>query len=62
LRDIKVDAVAAGDRHTLAVADIGSVYAWGTDFAQQGVLGLGPSVSDGRKAVTTPQRIPELRL
>jgi E3 ubiquitin-protein ligase HERC2 len=29
LRGIKVDAVAAGDGHTLAMADDGSVYAWG---------------------------------
>jgi alpha-tubulin suppressor-like RCC1 family protein len=66
LRGVKVDAVAAGERHTLALADDGSVYVWGDRFAaDSGALGLGPSVNDaGRagRAVHTPQRIPGLRV
>jgi alpha-tubulin suppressor-like RCC1 family protein len=60
LHGIKVDAVAAGYYHTLALSDDGGVYAWGIkDAAASGAIGLGPSVSDA--GVPTPQRIPELR-
>jgi alpha-tubulin suppressor-like RCC1 family protein len=63
LRGTKVDAVAAGERHTLALADDGSVYACGNRRAAElGALGLGPSVRDAGRDVPTPQRIPALRL
>jgi hypothetical protein len=61
LRGVNVDAVAAGDNHTLAVADDGSVYAWGGESAPRaGALGPGPSVSDAE--VPTSQLIPGLRV
>jgi alpha-tubulin suppressor-like RCC1 family protein len=61
LRGIKVDAVAVASDHTLALADDGSVYAWGYEnAAKTGALGLGPSVSDAGVQVPTPQRIPAL--
>jgi alpha-tubulin suppressor-like RCC1 family protein len=61
LRGIKVDAVAAGDNHTLALGDDGRVYAWGSkDAAESGALGLGPSVCDARSHVHTPHLIPML--
>jgi alpha-tubulin suppressor-like RCC1 family protein len=45
LRGIKVDAVAAGDGQTLALAEDGSVYAWGSGSAAGvGALGLGSAV------------------
>jgi alpha-tubulin suppressor-like RCC1 family protein len=59
LRGIKVDAVAAGAYHTLALADDGSVYSWGKKTWSE-ALGLGSAVSDAREDVLTPQRIPEL--
>jgi alpha-tubulin suppressor-like RCC1 family protein len=63
LRGIKVDAAAARERHTLAVADDGSVYAWGiADEAEMGLLGLGPSVNGAGVCVLTPQRVPALRV
>jgi alpha-tubulin suppressor-like RCC1 family protein len=63
LRGVKVDAVAAGYCQTLAMADDGSVYAWGDkEAAARGALGLGPSVSDAGVFVPTPQRVPELRV
>jgi alpha-tubulin suppressor-like RCC1 family protein len=63
LRGVKVDAVAAGNEHTLAVADDGSVYAWGNGAAAKaGALGLGPTVSDARTTGRMPQRIPGLRV
>jgi alpha-tubulin suppressor-like RCC1 family protein len=63
LRGIKVDAVAVCDHHTLALADDGSVYAWGSEHAAMlGALGLGPSVNDAGVRVLTRQRIPELRV
>jgi hypothetical protein len=63
LRGVKVDAVAGGQRHALALADDGSVYAWGNvEAAMTGALGLGPSVSDDTTAVLTPQRVSALRV
>jgi alpha-tubulin suppressor-like RCC1 family protein len=63
LRGVNVDAVAAGEGHTLALADDGSVYARGCqDAAASGALGLGPSVSGARQSVLTPQRVPALRV
>jgi alpha-tubulin suppressor-like RCC1 family protein len=62
-RGDKVDAVAANRFHTLALADNGSVYAWGNkDAAAKGALGLGLAVSEAGEAVRTPQRIPVLRV
>jgi alpha-tubulin suppressor-like RCC1 family protein len=56
LRGIRVDAVVADDAHTLAVADEGSVYAWGSaDTVWIGSLGLGAPVSDA--CARTPRRI-----
>jgi len=52
LRGVKVDAVSAGDGHTLALADDGGVYVWGgAHAARTGALGLGPSVRDARGAL-----------
>jgi hypothetical protein len=63
LRGTRVDAVATGGIHTLALADDGSVYAWGgLEAAVSGALGLGLSVQDARKPVPTPRRIPGLRV
>jgi alpha-tubulin suppressor-like RCC1 family protein len=63
LRGIKVDAVAASTFHTLALADDGSVYAWGSSSgAASGAPGLGYSVSVWGWRVPTPQRVPALRV
>jgi alpha-tubulin suppressor-like RCC1 family protein len=63
LAGIKVNMVFAASRHTLAVADNGRVYAWGTEAtATEGALGLGASVSAARKAVPMPRLIPLLRM
>jgi alpha-tubulin suppressor-like RCC1 family protein len=64
LRGIKVDAIVAGCFHTLALADDGRVYAWGhSNSAATGALGLpGSSVSDAMMPVSTPQRVPGLRV
>jgi alpha-tubulin suppressor-like RCC1 family protein len=58
LRGIKVDAVAASDRHTLALTNDGSVYAWGDcPSAILGALGRGRFTSRMRSAVLTPRRV-----
>jgi alpha-tubulin suppressor-like RCC1 family protein len=57
LRGVKVDAVAASLFYTLALADDGSVHAWGCELAAgDGALGLGPSVSEARMPMHTPPR------
>jgi hypothetical protein len=59
----KVDAVITGDFHTLALADDGSVYAWGDmDAAISGALGLRPLVTQAERTDPTPRRIPTLRV
>jgi alpha-tubulin suppressor-like RCC1 family protein len=61
LRGIKVDAVAAGSGHALALTDNGSVYAWGMQHAAaSGALGLGRRMTD--RKVSTPRRVPALRV
>jgi alpha-tubulin suppressor-like RCC1 family protein len=61
LQGVKVDAVIASHLLTLAVADDGSVYTWGDEFAAEvGLLGRGPSLAGN--VVRTPQRIPVLRV
>jgi alpha-tubulin suppressor-like RCC1 family protein len=63
LQGIKMDAMVAGEYHTLALADDGSLYAWGNkSAASSGALGPGPSVRDAGRAVSRPQRIPALRV
>jgi alpha-tubulin suppressor-like RCC1 family protein len=63
LQGIKVDAVIASFYHTLALADHGSMYAWGSGIAAiRGALGLGASVSDAGVRVPTAQRVPGLRV
>eukprot|EP00962_Isochrysis_galbana_P031323 scaffold10205_cov112-Isochrysis_galbana.AAC.1 len=60
LRGIKVDAIAAGDFHTLALADDGSVHAWGDKFsAQIGAL-CSPHAMEHEYEMRTPQRVPML--
>jgi alpha-tubulin suppressor-like RCC1 family protein len=62
LRGVKVVAVAAGMfHHTLALADDGSVYAWGNAHAApSGALGLGAAVREAERGVHTPRRMPGL--
>jgi alpha-tubulin suppressor-like RCC1 family protein len=74
LRNVKVDAVAAGERRRVALAEDWSVYAWGyVDWAGLGVLGLSKgemeprdrySVANGEPAqpLPPPRRVPELRV
>jgi alpha-tubulin suppressor-like RCC1 family protein len=66
LRGVKVDEVAAGERRTLALADDGSVYAWGNkEAAGSGALGLGIAVrraGSGGAHVPTPQRVLDVRV
>jgi hypothetical protein len=66
---IKVDAVCAGETHALALADDGSVYAWGGDevmlWGVPGLLGM-PVPRDDRDfcymPVLTPKLIPRLHV
>jgi alpha-tubulin suppressor-like RCC1 family protein len=65
LRGIKVEAVATGTNYTLALADDGRVYAWGSKgAAASGALGLDSPWVQGASwwAVQTPQRVPEVRV
>jgi alpha-tubulin suppressor-like RCC1 family protein len=63
LLSIKVNAVITSPNHTLALADDGSVYAWGSSYGtKSGALGLGFSARAAGERGPTPQRIPELRL
>jgi alpha-tubulin suppressor-like RCC1 family protein len=63
LHGIRVDAVVAAEEHTLAWADDGSVYAWGSAHAVWfGQLGLSASTSDSYPASPTPQRISALHV
>jgi alpha-tubulin suppressor-like RCC1 family protein len=63
LRGIKVDAMAAGEGHALALAGDRRVHVWGTNnAAATGALGLGPAVTEACRAVRTPQRVPLLRV
>jgi E3 ubiquitin-protein ligase HERC2 len=56
LRGIKVDAVAASYTYTLALADGGSVYAWGhVNAARGGALGLERRVGGHAYAAAHPQ-------
>jgi alpha-tubulin suppressor-like RCC1 family protein len=49
LRSVKVNAVVAGDGHTLALAADGFVYAWGGPHAERtGALGLGRAAKDAK--------------
>jgi alpha-tubulin suppressor-like RCC1 family protein len=58
LRGMQVDAVAASDKHVLALAVDRSVYAWGNkEAAAKGALGLGAAVRVAGEAVPTPQRV-----
>lgn len=58
---IKVNAVAASEHYTLAVADDGRVYSWGDEHAAKwGSLGLGLALRFAAKAVPTPRRFPAL--
>jgi alpha-tubulin suppressor-like RCC1 family protein len=62
LRGIKVDAMVVSSNHTLAVADDGGMYAWGSeDAAELGALGLDPSMNGVPQNLRTPRRIPALR-
>jgi hypothetical protein len=58
LRAQKVDAVAAGYDHTLALVDDGGVYLWGFEAAPPAAGALGPGPSSEFAVVRTPRRIP----
>jgi alpha-tubulin suppressor-like RCC1 family protein len=63
LRNVKMSAVSAHEHHTLALADNGSVYAWGDSRAAgSGALGLGRPVQNAWRAVRKPRRIRALRV
>ncbi|KAL6581139.1 hypothetical protein OROMI_007062 [Orobanche minor] len=49
---VRITAVAAGGRHTLALADIGQVWAWG--YGGEGQLGLGSRI----RMVSSPHPVP----
>ncbi|KAF3449091.1 hypothetical protein FNV43_RR09815 [Rhamnella rubrinervis] len=49
---VRINTVAAGGRHTLALSDMGQVWGWG--YGGEGQLGLGSRV----KMVSTPHVIP----
>ncbi|XP_027070596.1 uncharacterized protein [Coffea arabica] len=49
---VKITAVAAGGRHTLALSDVGQVWGWG--YGGEGQLGLGSRI----KLVASPHLIP----
>ncbi|XP_024362461.1 uncharacterized protein [Physcomitrium patens] len=53
---IRIASVAAGGRHTLALSDVGHVWAWG--YGGDGQLGLGSRM----RIVSSPQQIPCLNL
>jgi alpha-tubulin suppressor-like RCC1 family protein len=59
LRGIKVDAVAAGPEHTLALADDGSVFVWGDEWV---VLGGAFGLCSSDHDEGTPRRVPALRV
>jgi alpha-tubulin suppressor-like RCC1 family protein len=63
LQGVQVYAVAASDSQTLALADNGSVYAWGDNYeAGLALTCLSDAVSDAGEDVHTPQRISALRV
>jgi alpha-tubulin suppressor-like RCC1 family protein len=49
---VKIMAVAAGGRHTLALSDLGQVWGWG--YGGEGQLGLGSRI----RTVSSPHPIP----
>ncbi|KAG8078471.1 hypothetical protein GUJ93_ZPchr0007g6291 [Zizania palustris] len=51
-RGVKITAVAAGGRHTLALSDLGQVWGWG--YGGEGQLGLGSRI----RTVSSPHPIP----
>jgi alpha-tubulin suppressor-like RCC1 family protein len=60
LQGVKVDAMAAAGSYTLALADDGSVYAWGGAYSMDdGEHSLSTSQRDARR---TPQRVPAIRV
>jgi alpha-tubulin suppressor-like RCC1 family protein len=59
LQGVRVDAVAAGCNHALALTDDGSVYACGVAHtAESGALGLGPLMGAAGRGVPTLQPVP----
>jgi alpha-tubulin suppressor-like RCC1 family protein len=73
LQGVKVDAVAANQKHTLALMEDGSVYAWGDEevylenewvvsVAASGALGLGSSAGYTWGLVSAPLRVNALRV
>jgi alpha-tubulin suppressor-like RCC1 family protein len=65
-QDVKVDAMAAGCHHTLALADNVGVYAWGDAAAAgSGALGLGlvvEAAGNSGMSVHQPRRVTALRV